>query len=109
MAPAEGPPLHVEVAWAPHPREVQRVALTLPAGSTVADALQACGLGPVAAAGADVALAVWGRVVPSATVLRDRDRIELLRPLRVDPKEARRLRYRSQTGGSPRRRGLAAR
>jgi len=27
-------------------------------------------------------------------VLRDRDRVEVYRPLKVDPKEARRLRYR---------------
>jgi putative ubiquitin-RnfH superfamily antitoxin RatB of RatAB toxin-antitoxin module len=40
--------------------------------------------------------AVWGRVVEPATVLHDLDRVELLRPLQVDPKEARRLRYRSQ-------------
>lgn len=109
MAPAEGAPLRVEVAWAPRPREVQRVALTLPAGSTVEDALRASGLGPAAAPGADVAFAVWGRVVPAATPLRDRDRVELLRPLQVDPKEARRLRYRSQAEHSPRRRGPAAR
>jgi putative ubiquitin-RnfH superfamily antitoxin RatB of RatAB toxin-antitoxin module len=29
------------------------------------------------------------------TILRDRDRIEVYRPLTVDPKEARRLRYRA--------------
>ena len=28
------------------------------------------------------------------TVLRERDRVEVYRPLQVDPKEARRLRYR---------------
>jgi putative ubiquitin-RnfH superfamily antitoxin RatB of RatAB toxin-antitoxin module len=32
-------------------------------------------------------------VRPLDTLLRDGDRVELYRPLRVDPKEARRLRY----------------
>jgi putative ubiquitin-RnfH superfamily antitoxin RatB of RatAB toxin-antitoxin module len=109
MAPADGAPLRVQVTWAPRAREVQQVSLTLPAGSTVADALQASGLGAGAAAVGDLALAVWGRVVPGSTPLRDHDRVELLRPLQVDPKEARRLRYRSQAECSPRRRGPATR
>jgi putative ubiquitin-RnfH superfamily antitoxin RatB of RatAB toxin-antitoxin module len=36
---------------------------------------------------------IWSRVQPPDTLLRDRDRVELYRALRVDPKEARRLRY----------------
>jgi putative ubiquitin-RnfH superfamily antitoxin RatB of RatAB toxin-antitoxin module len=35
--------------------------------------------------------------VSADSTLRDRDRVELLRPLAVDPKEARRLRYRGQS------------
>lgn len=97
-ARAEPPLLRVEVAYAPQPRQVDCVALTLAAGSTVADALRDSGL--LARHGlADtrgLGLAVWGRAVEPTTPLRDRDRVELLRPLLVDPKEARRLRYRSQ-------------
>jgi putative ubiquitin-RnfH superfamily antitoxin RatB of RatAB toxin-antitoxin module len=37
---------------------------------------------------------IWGRVVGAETRLRQGDRVELYRPLKVDPKEARRLRYR---------------
>ena len=37
---------------------------------------------------------IWGRVATASTVLRDGDRVELTRPLTVDPMEARRLRYR---------------
>ena len=109
MAPADGAPLRVQVAWAPQAREVQLVTLTLPEGSTVADALRASGLGPVAAEGGDVALAVWGRVVPGSTPLRDHDRVELLRPLQVDPNAAQRLRYRSHDARAPRGRGPATR
>jgi len=53
----------------------------------VADALCAAGLDPGAGA-----LAVWGRRATLQQALREGDRIELLRPLQVDPKEARRLR-----------------
>jgi len=37
-------------------------------------------------------LAVLGRLTTPDTVLHDHDRIEILRPLAIDPKEARRLR-----------------
>ncbi len=35
---------------------------------------------------------VWGRPCPPDTLLRPGDRVELYRPLAMDPKEARRLR-----------------
>ena len=40
--------------------------------------------------------AVWGKSVDSNTLLKDGDRLEVLRPLLVDPKEARRLRFNQQ-------------
>ncbi len=99
MAPAEpGAALAVELAVSEGPRQVRRTALQLPAGSTVGDALRAGGVPVPGTAGtsADWVVAVGGRLVGLAVPLRDRDRVELLRPLQVDPKEARRLRYRSQ-------------
>ena len=39
-------------------------------------------------------LGVWGKPRSADTLLRDRDRVEIYRPLTVDPKEARRQRYR---------------
>jgi uncharacterized protein len=98
MAPVEGAALAVEVVFSPGPRLVERVELNLPPGSTVQEAVDASGLlqRHASALGEGVTLALWGRAVDSTTVLRERDRVELLRPLRVDPKEARRLRYRSQ-------------
>jgi putative ubiquitin-RnfH superfamily antitoxin RatB of RatAB toxin-antitoxin module len=41
-------------------------------------------------------VALWGRKVSLSHVLRDQDRIELCRPLKVDPKVARRERFVSQ-------------
>ena len=37
-----------------------------------------------------VAYSVWGEEVPSSYVLKDGDRLELLRPLPIQPMEARR-------------------
>lgn len=86
----------VEVAYAAAPHRIDRVALCLPAGSTALQALRASGLADrLDAAVLDgLTLGLWGRAVEPGAVLRDRDRLELLRPLEVDPKEARRQRYR---------------
>lgn len=84
--------LHVTVMHSPAPREVREQVLELAEGSTVADALRACGLAP----GADEAVGVWGRKADSSQPLRDRDRVEIARPLRVDPKLARRERFQKQ-------------
>ena len=96
MAPAESP-LRIEVAFSAAPRRVIRATLLLPPGSTVADALRASGLiEELALSVESLACGVWGRVQPLSGLLRDGDRVELYRPLTVDPKEARRLRYKRQ-------------
>jgi len=88
--------LQIEVAAAWAPGRIDLTALRLPAGATVADALRASGL--LARIGAEALDAltpgVWGRACGAHTLLHDGDRIELTRRLTVDPKEARRLRYR---------------
>ncbi len=94
MAPAER--LRVSVAYSPRAGEVDEVNVELPVGATLADALQASGMAQ-RHAGLDLAaasLGVWGRAQAPSHLLRDRDRVEIYRELRVDPKEARRLRYR---------------
>lgn len=85
--------LSVEVVYA-LPGRAWRVPLVLPAGATVADALAAADLpGRVPGAALDAErLAVYGRPVTPATVLADGDRVEVLRPLQADPKQARRIR-----------------
>lgn len=94
MAPAER--LRVSVAYSPRAGEVDEVTLELRAGATLIDAIRASGVLQRHPA-IDLARArrgVWGRVQPDETVLRERDRVEIYRPLQVDPKEARRVRYR---------------
>lgn len=84
---ASDPVIHVEVAGAPDPLD-GLVALALPAGSSVADALAALGVTMRDEPG----LGIWGRRAKPEAVLRDGDRIECWRALRIDPKAARRAR-----------------
>lgn len=44
----------------------------------------------------DLTLGVWGKTCSLDKVLKDQDRIEIYRPLRVDPKVARRERFTHQ-------------
>lgn len=75
------------------PREVHEALLDLPEGTTAADALRASGWLERFKDVQGLSLAVWGRRCPPTQVLREGDRLELLRPLRVDPKVARRERF----------------
>lgn len=94
------PSLHVEVAFSPAARQVLSMHLTLPAGSTVADALLASGWGMEYGLSVEtMSCGVWGKVQAMDKPLRDGDRVEIYRPLTVDPKEARRLRYKKQRKG----------
>lgn len=88
----------VTVACSPAPREVFEEVLDVAEGATVRDAVIASGLSQ-ALPGLDWASlspGVWGRAVEWNQAVRDLDRIELCRPLTVDPKVARRERFRQQ-------------
>ena len=90
-------PIRIEVAYSPLPRQVEVVALALPAGSTLAQALDASGLLPRHRLAPDaLRCGVWGRLQPLDHALRDGDRVKVYSALTVDPKEARRLRYKRQ-------------
>lgn len=97
--------LSVEVVYAAAPHRVERIRLTLPAGATAGDALLASGLADrLGAAGiAPLSLGLGGRACEPGTLLGPGDRLELLRPLQVDPKQARRLRYRRDGLKRPRK------
>jgi putative ubiquitin-RnfH superfamily antitoxin RatB of RatAB toxin-antitoxin module len=98
--------ISVVLAWSVVPQQVQLLCLQLPAGSTAAAALRASGVGAQLGPALldSLTLALWGRAIAPGTVLQHRDRLELLRDLQVDPKEARRLRSR-RDGIRPRRTG----
>jgi hypothetical protein len=87
--------IRVEVVYA-LPRRQRRVALALRPGATVREALEASGLlGRVPAAErARLRFGVYGIRAGLDRALQDGDRLDILRPLAMDPKEARRLRAR---------------
>lgn len=79
--------LRVEVVCALPRKEEIRVVM-LPEGATVGDALAAAGLEREKSVG------IFGERVTPETRVADGDRVEVYRPLRLDPKEARRRRGR---------------
>ena len=84
----------VEVLYCPAPGQVDGVQLRVPATATVADALRASGLlERHALTLSELKIGVWSKARQLDHALRERDRVEVYRPLTVDPKEARRLRY----------------
>jgi uncharacterized protein len=91
--------LAVEVVYCPRPGVVDLISLNLAVGATVADALRGSGVLARHGLEADgLRVGVWCKACDPATPLRDHDRIEVYRPLTVDPKEARRLRYKRARG-----------
>jgi putative ubiquitin-RnfH superfamily antitoxin RatB of RatAB toxin-antitoxin module len=89
--------ISVVVAFSPAPGQVDHVDVSLPAGATMHDALRESGLlqrHPQIDL-ATFRLGVWGKLRGLEDSLREGDRVEVYRPLKVDPKEARRQRYRS--------------
>ncbi|SMB28239.1 hypothetical protein SDENCHOL_20598 [Sterolibacterium denitrificans] len=83
----------VEVIYA-LPQQQERVRLEMAAGSTVQQAVEQSGL-LTKHPEIDLAknkLGVYGKLGKADTVLRDRDRVEIYRPLIADPKEVRKQR-----------------
>lgn len=85
--------IHVEVVYALRDRQ-KVVAVQLPAGATVREAVERSGL---LAEFPEIDLAVnkfgiWNKLAKTDAVLRDKDRLEIYRPLIADPKEVRRQR-----------------
>jgi putative ubiquitin-RnfH superfamily antitoxin RatB of RatAB toxin-antitoxin module len=85
--------MRVTLLFASAPREVHEAAVDVGPDATVADALQAAGWHERFGSVDGLSLAVWGRRCAGAQPLREGDRVELLRGLRVDPKVARRERF----------------
>lgn len=103
--------VNITVCFSPAPRTVFELALQLQAGSTLVQAVACAAQQPGWPQGWDarqchtLSPGLWGRKVGWNTVLREGDRVELCRDLRVDPKVARRERFSKQ---GARRAGLFA-
>jgi hypothetical protein len=98
-----GPDASVEVVYALPDRQCV-VRLPLRDGMTALDAVQASGLEREfrEIAGRDLVLGIYGRRVEATQVLRSGDRVEIYRPLKFDPREARRQ---AAQAGRPAKRG----
>jgi len=86
------------VVYSPGPRQVREYAVTLQQGATLRDAVAKCGLLDEFAQ-LDLkqhTVGIWGRKATPGQRLRADDRVEIYRPLLVDPKVARRERFTRQ-------------
>ena len=94
--------MRVELAYADPAREIL-MGLEVRSGSTVSDCVERSGLIRLVPdlGDADIGFAVFGRRVEAADPVSEGDRIEVLRPLKIDPKEARRLRARRAGDARP--------
>jgi uncharacterized protein len=94
--------MRVWVVYALPDRQALR-ELDLPESATVAEAVARSGLVEEfpEIGSRPLACAIFGRAVADSQVLRAGDRVEILRPLQVDPKESRRRA--AARGRTPRR------
>ena len=85
--------MYIEVVLA-MPEKQELIRLDLATDSTVADAIeQSCIVAKFDGFELDVAkVGIFGQKVTMEQILRDGDRVEIYRPLLVDPKEVRRQR-----------------
>jgi putative ubiquitin-RnfH superfamily antitoxin RatB of RatAB toxin-antitoxin module len=83
--------MEVEVVYA-WPGSQQVVKVRLEPGATVSDAVIASGL----ATQQQQKFGIFGKAVPPDTRVAQGDRVEIYRPLLIDPKEARRNRARKR-------------
>lgn len=88
--------IRIEVAVA-LPREQELIELELEEGATVGDALREARLSEQFPSLAIDDVGIWSRPVDKAQRLRDGDRVEIYRPLILDPMEQRRRRLAGQT------------
>lgn len=78
--------IELVMAW---PRRHETRQIDVPEGTTLAQALERVGWDSI---GDVQGYAVFGVIAQRSTVLDEGDRVELLRALQVDPKDARRRR-----------------
>ncbi len=83
--------LAIEVVFA-LPARQELISLTVDPGTTVAMAIRECAIGDLFPEEdlANYQAGIWGKPVGRDHPLKDGDRLELYRPLSMDPREARR-------------------
>jgi putative ubiquitin-RnfH superfamily antitoxin RatB of RatAB toxin-antitoxin module len=84
----------VELVYIDREQQTVHQRLELQQGATVADALHASGIHHSHPETKEMSVGVYAKQVTLETVLKDGDRVEIYRPLSLDPKENRRQRAR---------------
>ena len=90
--------MKVSLIYSPEPRQVREWLMDVPEGTSAADALESSGVFeafPPLKEGS-LLLGVWGQPVDDQHILQPADRLEIYRCLLVDPKIARRERFKRQ-------------
>jgi uncharacterized protein len=90
--------MRVTVVFGVGQRDARAVEVQIAPGATAAQAVaQSRALESMDTEDIDaLQIAIWGRKVQPGHAVRDKDRVELCRPLKVDPKLARRERFQRQ-------------
>lgn len=90
--------MFITLVYSSAPRKVREWQLSAPVGTSIRQALIQSGVFEefTHLRFQDMAMGVWGKRANVEQLLQDMDRIEIYRPLRVDPKVARRERFTSQ-------------
>ncbi|MGA9335571.1 MAG: RnfH family protein [Rudaea sp.] len=88
--------IRISVAYADLHTQIERQA-EVAVGATIEEAIRASGIrNDLPDSFTPASIAIFGRKVGAETRLHDGDRIELCRPLQIDPKQARRQRAKVQ-------------
>lgn len=90
--------MEILLIYSPAPRQVREWLVNVPAGSKAVQVLENSGIFEVFPdlQHHNLQLGVWGQQVKAEHILRPDDRLEVYRHLMVDPKIARRERFKRQ-------------
>ena len=86
--------MHATQVWVAYSTPTQQWLLAVPygAGMTALEAIQASGLAAQTTLPSPLQLGVFGQKISASDVLQAGDRVEIYRPLIINPKDIRRLR-----------------
>lgn len=86
----------IELVYVSPERQTVHLTLTLKRGATVMDALHTSGIYDSHPETKNLTVGIYAKQVSLDTPLKDGDRVELYRPLALDPKDTRRQRARTK-------------
>lgn len=92
--------LTIELVYVAQSLQTVHLTLALKPGATVLDALTASGVHASHPETKDMVVGIYAKQVALDTVLKEGDRVEIYRPLVLDPKETRRMRARTKKSSS---------